>query len=995
MGNAQQSLAIDRAGETMRGKGGTALVPRPRLREALARARIALLEAPGGYGKSTAWAEMASGLDVPTVRVVLRRRQNTSGLLSSIALACQRAGLVALADAVLVDEPEATLDALAQRIAASERGVLFAIDEVHRADPRAASWLAEFAVEVPTNAQLVICGRRLGPSLAGLLARRGVVELGIDDLRFDLDETTAVIATVRGETPPASEAQAILAATDGWPAAVVLAAKVAITGGARGGPSTVMRPLVEGMLAGMAPETARLVEMAVGLPLLSAEVLSALGGDGAIERVLEAGLPIRFRADGWVELPDPVREIIPSRPPNADQLRAVADGYARGGELVEAAALLHRAGDFIGGLELLETQPRGALARAGLGFFDALLGDVPDQVLANHPRVLISLAQAAERLPRVRGVWLDRAERIFMRDSPEWRAIEAERVMETARAGDMDGAIGSADRILATAAPSELTTRGRAHLARSICKLTIDTANATAEARDELELAIGCFSLVDERSWEAEAHQALGYGVDFTMGAYELAAERLDRALALRPAADTARAATLTYVAEVAMTMGRLDDAQVALREAAAIAKRVGDPRTIGYVSWSAAELACERRDAEAAFAALVEAEAHGSGWFDGLAGIEFLSQAAEIRMILGDEHGALRDLLRSEARAAGTPLENEPLSARARFDVMFGDPTDALRELDILDRSALAYAGDRWQRLLLRAAATARTGGAAAAVTASALVRESRRLVTEMGDPHRLERREPELLSLAAPRAGPVSQPSTTTVTLLGRFAVERDGIDVSPPSGRPAALIKVLALQRTLSIDAAIDLLWEESDLDTGRARLRNLLNRIKAASGELVVRRDETLTLAPGLTVDAQRFEREATAALASLPETRAGLARLALAWWTGELLPGDPYADWATLPREQLRRRHLALLDLIAEDAIARGDLDEADDLLEASITADPLEEMRYVRLAQALIAQGRIRQANRVAEQGAAICADLGVEPGDDLAQVLSRLARSN
>jgi DNA-binding SARP family transcriptional activator len=91
---------------------------------------------------------------------------------------------------------------------------------------------------------------------------------------------------------------------------------------------------------------------------------------------------------------------------------------------------------------------------------------------------------------------------------------------------------------------------------------------------------------------------------------------------------------------------------------------------------------------------------------------------------------------------------------------------------------------------------------------------------------------------------------------------------------------------------------------------------------------------------------------------------------------------------------LHRQHLGLLDFIAEDAIARGDLDEADQLLDASITADPMEEIRYVRLARALIAQGRVRQALRVAQQGAEICADLGVEPTDELAELLSQLAGS-
>jgi len=259
------------------------------------------------------------------------------------------------------------------------------------------------------------------------------------------------------------------------------------------------------------------------------------------------------------------------------------------------------------------------------------------------------------------------------------------------------------------------------------------------------------------------------------------------------------------------------------------------------------------------------------------------------------------------------------------------------------------------------------------------------------MGDPDRPARREPELLALADP-ADRSTAPAAVSVMLLGHFAVERDGVDASSPPGRPATLVKLLALQGTVTVDEAIDLPWPEADIDIGRARLRNLLNRVRTASGEIVGRRDGALTLAPGVAVDAQRFEEEAAAALAAPPEARPGLARGALARSTGELLPADRYADWATVPRERLRRRHLALLDLVAEEAIARGDLDEADRLLDTAISTDPLEEQRYVRLARAMFAQGRARRARRVAEQGVAVAEDLGVEPGEELSALLAQPA---
>jgi DNA-binding SARP family transcriptional activator len=200
-------------------------------------------------------------------------------------------------------------------------------------------------------------------------------------------------------------------------------------------------------------------------------------------------------------------------------------------------------------------------------------------------------------------------------------------------------------------------------------------------------------------------------------------------------------------------------------------------------------------------------------------------------------------------------------------------------------------------------------------------------------------------------------------------------------------------VALLGSVTVDEAIDILWPDADLSTGRSRLRNLLNRLRASSGDVVQRHDGTIALASGVSVDAPRFEEEAAAALAARPEERVGLARRALARATGELLPGDRYAEWTIVPRERIRRRHLALIDLVADDAITRADLDEAERLLDAAISTDPIEEERYVRLARALLAQGRVRRARRVAEQAVSVAANLGVEPSEELEALLTDLSR--
>ena len=144
------------------------------------------------------------------------------------------------------------------------------------------------------------------------------------------------------------------------------------------------------------------------------------------------------------------------------------------------------------------------------------------------------------------------------------------------------------------------------------------------------------------------------------------------------------------------------------------------------------------------------------------------------------------------------------------------------------------------------------------------------------------LERLEPLLVE------GGVSAADLTATRLqiLGGFRLVVGGEDRTPQPGHPTTLVKVLALRSTVTVDGAIDLLWPDADLAVGRTRLRNTLHRLKDRSGSIVVRDGETLRLAAGVAVDAGAH---------------------ALALYTGDLLPGDLYEDWAAVPRERLQRR----------------------------------------------------------------------------------------
>ncbi len=941
---------------------------------------LVALEAPGGFGKSTFIGQLATALDRPTVRVELRAQTDASALIAALRAAAVRAGLSAAAAAFDADDPSGSV----ARLPAA--GKLFVVvDEAQHTTTAAAEWLIDVA-DSPTDVVMCIAGRRL-PQAVRKRATRDAGLFTADELRLDAASVGAILGGANAPDDDATVAE-VLRATDGWPAAVALAAQVLAADETRlgGAPDGALRSLVRKLIEPISESDVATLRTLASLPLLTPEVATAVAGDGAYDALVDSGLPLRSRPDGWSEFPDAIREALEPLPLTTAGAAAAARIYAAEGELLEAVRLVWAAGDSAGVCALLAGEPRERLRRAGLALLEPIIESIPDAVLHAHPNALVQLVRAAERHDRLRDAWLERGAMLRTPETAAGRALTVEWALAVARAGALSEARQAVDEAMARAGTDEAVAIARAHLVRAYTLIVGDTAGATDAALVDLEQAAARFKLAGDHAWEADALQAAGFGCHYTNGRYEAAIESLERSLALRPAADAGRSQALTYLAEVMLGVGRVDEAAVALREARAIAQRLGDKRSIAYVAWSTANLYAQRRDRQHALAELQEAEAHSSDVARSLAGIDFLTDAARIRMVVGDEAGARRDLERAEAVAAGTEREDLPLAARARFEILFGDARTAIAALDRLDRSSVTYRGEQWLRELLRGAALMRLGERDQA--RDLIVRMRAELGDDADRPALLE---PELLALAT-AASEASDETAARITLLGGFGVARGARNVTPAAGRPATLVKLIALRGTIGVEEALELLWPDDEGEIDRARIRNVLHRVRSTSGELIERVGDALTLAPDVIVDAQRFEQAAAAALNAPREERAALARRALAWSTGELLPADRYADWADVPRERVRRRRLALLDLVADDAIAHGELDEAARVLDEAITDDPLEEMRYDRLARALLTQGRSRAALGVAQRGIAAAEELGVDPSAELVATVAAIA---
>ena len=125
--------------------------------------------------------------------------------------------------------------------------------------------------------------------------------------------------------------------------------------------------------------------------------------------------------------------------------------------------------------------------------------------------------------------------------------------------------------------------------------------------------------------------------------------------------------------------------------------------------------------------------------------------------------------------------------------------------------------------------------------------------------------------------RARPASRAELGVVTLLGGFEVTADGRPLDLPPGRPSTLVKLLALAARAARrpDEAIESCGRRRRESTGRRRLRNVLNRLRASCGELVVRaRRRDARAGPAREVDCGCSCDEAAEALARRSSVRRG-------------------------------------------------------------------------------------------------------------------------
>ena len=971
---------------------------RPRLRAAVDGAELALVLASGGFGKTVLAADRASRAPAAAVATLAPGDTSADAVAARLLRALRRARWSdAVAAAAGAGDAFDAVDAVADVLAAGDPDLpqLLVVDDIHHATGDAAEALHRLVGTRRGPLWLHLSGRTTSSRLRRAARDHGAVELDDDALRFTPDETGAYLARVGID----ADVAAVQRVTGGWPAAVALAAARHRRSGAGPAPTPDRRligDLVAEVLADLDPADQLVARRLAALPWVDPPLArDVLGDAGVLDRLTAAGLPLTSPGGGPLAMADVAREVlaVPLDPAFAEH---AARGYAARDDVAAATHLLVAAGLPDRAAALLADLSPARTARMDVPELRALVTMLPPATVDAHPQAWLHLARAlvADASVTERRAVLDRLEQLPL--DPALRlAVQVERAHDTLGYHTEDEAAALAQPAVESP-DADPATRARA--ADILARIAAWRQDVPGLRRAErlFRAAADAATAAGIPEWAATSLLGLASRVHHVTMAYDRAAAAHEEALALAPPASRLRALIQTFHVSVLSEVGRFEDAAAAVADATPNPQRLEDVPTPADPTGADPQLAPHRGDAARAVEAFAATERIGGDWMGTPAGVMFLAEAADYLDRVGEAALADRYLERAlpdrdrvpdpvimaetaiAVRRGEVGRAREVLTAARAFDEW--SPRDRAR-LAVMD----AYLVLREQRPDVGAVATAAISGAVAAAGPQA---------TYLLDPEMVGALLP-LVAASGSAAAELLAALPPTVAVLGGFRVAAGGATVALRDGMPSRLVKLLACRRdpVPAVEAA-EVLWPGVAEPDGRRRLRNVLNRVGQAVPGLVERDGTALRLGDDVTVDARAFADAAREALrvARLDRTRAvARAQSAVARYHGELLPGDRDQPWTVAARQTLHRLHLQLLELLADDAERRGDLDEAVRLRRRAAETDPLDEAHQLALARLWLAQGRRQQAIRALEAARQILDELAVAPPPAYRQLLAAL----
>jgi LuxR family transcriptional regulator, maltose regulon positive regulatory protein len=610
------------------------LVLRPRLSERLDRgaaSKLVLVSAPAGFGKTTLLTEWLAARPAalagerPAAWLSLDRGDNDPASFWAYVIAALRTvasgvgeSALALLDAPRPPPIETVLTTLLNDLGAAAGEIVLVFDDYHVIEARdVQDGIAFLLGHLPPRLHVVIASRT-DPALplARLRVRGELAEIRAAELRFTADEAAAYLNETMGLQLTARDVAALEGRTEGWIAALQLAALsmqgrddvAGFIAGFAGDDRYVVDYLAEEVLARQPDRVQAFLLQTSILSRLSGPLCDAVTGQGGGKAMLEAldrgnlflvSLDDRRR---WYRYHHLFADVLQARlldeqPGQVPDLhRRASEWYEQNGELSEAVRHALAAGDFeraAGLVELALLAMRRTRQEARLrGWLEVL----PDQVVQVRPVLSAYFAGVLLMGGELEGV--------------EGRLRDAERWLEPATGDSKEPRVPSAEMVVADEEeyrrlPAVIETyRAGLALARG------DASGTVRHAQRAIELA-----LEDDHLCRASAAALLGLvywgSGDLEAGhrGYSACVDGLRRAGFVADILGCSIA-----LADIRSTQGRLGEALRTFEQALQLAGEQGGPVLRGtadmYVGMS--EIACERDDLHAARQLLLRSQELG-----------------------------------------------------------------------------------------------------------------------------------------------------------------------------------------------------------------------------------------------------------------------------------------------------------------------------------------------------------------------------------------------
>jgi serine/threonine-protein kinase PknK len=411
------------------------LVARSRLTDVLragGRRRLILIHAPSGFGKSTLaaqWREELSSDGVAVAWLTVDDDDNNEVWFLAHLLESIRRIRPALAESLAPvleehgdDACRYVLTSLIDEIHEKDDRIAVVIDDWHRVSDSQTSAALGFLLDNGCHhLQIIVTSwSRAGLPLGRLRIHDELIEIDSGALRFDTDEAASLLNDVGGLQLSRGDVQALTTSTDGWAAALQLAA-LSLRGGGdannllrqlSGASDVIHEFLGENVLDTLEPDlrefllVTSITERTCGG--LAAVLAGVANGQAMLEEVEQRGLFL-LRIDDeprWFRFHQMFAEFLRrrlerDRPDRIEQLhRAASAWFAENGYLNEAVDHALAAGDPDRAVDLVEQDETNLLEQSKMTTLLGIVKKLPPQLVVPRPLLQLVIAWANILLQR-------------------------------------------------------------------------------------------------------------------------------------------------------------------------------------------------------------------------------------------------------------------------------------------------------------------------------------------------------------------------------------------------------------------------------------------------------------------------------------------------------------------------------------------------------------------------------------------------------------------